>query len=56
MSAVKIILFGDTTLRDGKGSAVGIAGKNKEDFWNGIIEKLTGMERLSRVSLLVMRL
>ncbi len=56
MSAVKIILFGDMTPRNGKGSAAGIAGKNKEYFWNGIKEKLTETERLSRVSLLVMRL
>lgn len=56
MSAVRMLLFGDMTPRDGKGSAVGIAGKNKGDFWNGIKEKLTEMERLNRVSLLVMRL
>ncbi len=54
--AVKMILFVDMTPCDGKGSAAGIAGKNKEDFWNGIKEKLTETESLSRVSLLVMRL
>lgn len=32
MSAVKMILLGDMTSCDGKGSVVGIAGKNKEDF------------------------
>ncbi len=32
MSAAKMILFGDMTPRDGKGSAAGIAGKNEEDF------------------------
>ncbi len=47
MSAVKIILFGDMTPFDGIGSAAGIAGKNMEDYWNGIKEKLTETERLS---------